>query len=142
MRNRTKEDKKQALLAFCEEHKIFDDIGTLCMIGCGNPTIAKLVAISEDSGDYYYVLLYHDKGLIFDTCVNRCQSLKGKIEEYDYHVRAFDNCLKLNPHLLKEGAKIDLLELKKNAAAGDDPTLKTGIYSSKNEIIHGYTEVS
>lgn len=129
--------QRQALLDFCDEYKIFDDFGSLCMICCGTPYIAKLVGIGHDRGDYYYILLEFDRGLKYHTCVDRCQSLKGKIDEYDYHLRRYDESIPMNMHLLEEDACIDLEEFKLRGLHGN-----TGVYYSRDEIVNGYIDVN
>lgn len=132
----TKEQQKQHFLNFCDEHKIFDAIGTLCLIGCGDPYIAKLVGINCDQYDYYYVLLSHQRGLVFDTCVDRCESLKGKLEDHDYQLRRFDEHLTLNPHHKNEDAiyGYDFEALKERFK-------DQGIYTSREDLINNYVEI-
>lgn len=128
-------NRQEALIRFCEEYNIFDAIGHLCLVGCGDPYIAKLVAINHGTDDYYYVLLSHERGLVFDTCVNRCQCLKDKIDEYDYHLKRFDEHLILNPHHIRETTYgYDLNELKKIVK-------NEGIYTSREDVINNYIDV-
>ena len=47
-------------------------------------TIERLIAISTDDEDYYYVT-YNGKKLTFNSCVGRVIQLKGKIADDDYN---------------------------------------------------------
>jgi hypothetical protein len=46
--------------------------------------IERLIAISSDKWDYYYVT-YNGRKLIFNSCVSRLIQLKDKIDKEDYN---------------------------------------------------------
>jgi hypothetical protein len=132
----SKEENKQAFLDFCDKHEIFDAIGTLCIVGCGNPEIVKLVGIAQDHCDYYYVLLYQERGLIYDTCVDRCQSLKGKIKDYDYHLMRYDTVTEMYCKNSDNTVCYDLSEFKERGMRGS-----MGVYLSRDEMVNEYREI-
>jgi hypothetical protein len=46
--------------------------------------VYRLIGLSEDQWDYYYVL-YDGRKITFATCVGRITPLKGFIRNYDYN---------------------------------------------------------
>ena len=56
-------------------------------------TVERLVAITEDDIDYYYVT-YNGRRLAFHTCVGKVIELKGKLDDDDYD--EFERLAELN----------------------------------------------